>query len=127
MKTLLQTAALLAATCVAAAAAADPLEPDAGAPGRHGPVKVLVIVSAQGLNLSSEAGANLFLRRLDSAVSRACNDRPESGAYALGRTEAFQACRAKALETAMTYVHAPNARQRYAAMRGREELRLARR
>jgi UrcA family protein len=127
MKTLLQTAALLAATCLAGRATADPLAPVPGAPGGHGPVKVLVVVSSHGLNLSSEAGADLFIRRLDGAVNRACNDRPKSGAFALDRSAQFHACRAKALETAMAYVHSPMVRQRYAAMRTSDDLRLARR
>jgi UrcA family protein len=126
MKTLLQTAALLAATCLAGAAVADPLAPTRGAPGGGGPVKVLVIVSSQGLNLSTEVGADQFIRRLDTAINRACNDRPESGIFALGRSAQFHACRAKALETAMAYVHSPIVRQRYAARRS-DELRLAHR
>lgn len=127
MKTLLQIAALLAAACVTGAAAAQPLTPTRGAPGQHGPVKVLVIVSSHGLDLSSEAGANLFIDRLDTAVNRACDDRPTSGAFTLGRSAEFHACRAKALESAMAYVHAPAVRQRYAEMRKSDELRLAHR
>jgi UrcA family protein len=127
MKTLLQTAAaLLAATCLAGAATADPLAPMPGAPGGNGPVKVLVIVTSHGLNLSSEAGADLFIRRLDAAVNRACDDRPKSGVFALSRSAQFHACRAKALETAMAYVHSPVVRQRYAARRS-DELHLAHR
>jgi UrcA family protein len=127
MKTLLHIVALMAATCVAGGAAAQPLTPMPGAPGQHGPVKVLVIVSSHGLDLSSEAGADLFISRLDTAVNRACDDRPNSGAFTLGRSAEFHACRAKALETAMAYIHSPVVRQRYAVMRRSDELRLAHR
>jgi UrcA family protein len=127
MKTLLQITALLAATCLAGAAVADPLAPMPGAPGGRGPVRVLVIVSSQGLNLSTEVGAEQFIRRLDTAINRACNDRPASGIFALGRSAQVHACRAKALETAMAFVHSPVVRQRYAEIRRSDELHLARR
>jgi UrcA family protein len=127
MKTLLQITALLAATCVAGTAVCQPQAPEPGAPGRHGPVKVLVIVNAHGLDLSSAAGADRFVSRLDAAVNRACNDRPTIGAFTLFRSDEFQACRAKALETAMVYVRSPLVRQRYAQMRAGDQLRLARR
>lgn len=127
MKTLLQITALLAATCFATAAAADRLSPFAGAPGGHGPVKVLVIVSSHGLNLSSEVGAYQFIRRLDTAIDRACHDRPTSGVFALSHSEQFQACRAKAVETAMTYVQSPIVKRRYAEMRRSDEFHLAHR
>jgi UrcA family protein len=127
MKTLLQPAILLAALCLASAATADPLVPMPGAPGGRGPVKVVVIVSSQGLNLSSKGGAALFIRRLDSAVNRACDDRPKGGVFNLGRSGGFHACRVKALEAAMAYVHSPVVKQRYAEMRRSNELHLARR
>jgi len=120
--------AAVAAFLFAGAATADPLAPEPGAPGGHGPVKVLVIVSSHGLNLSNEAGADLFLRRLDTAINRACDDRPGRGAaYAPGRTSQFHACRAKALETAMAYVHSPVVKQRYAQLHKRDQVHLARR
>jgi UrcA family protein len=87
----------------------------------------MVIVSSHGLDLSSEAGADLFIGRLDTAVNRACDDRPASGVFTLTRSEGFQACRAKALETAMAYVRSPLVRQRYAQIRTSNELRLAHR
>jgi UrcA family protein len=132
MHTLLQTAAQIAACAVAAAclattAFADPLAPDPGAPGRHGPIKVLVIVSSHGLNLSTEAGADLFMRRIETAIDRACNDRPQSGALVLDRSDHFHACRAKALESAMAYVHSPLVRHRYAQLRRADQVRVARR
>lgn len=127
MKTLLQITAALAAAYFATAAVADPLAPSPGAPGGHGPVKVLVIVSSHGLDLSGEAGADQFIHRLDTAIDRACHDRPTSGAFALGRSGKFQTCRAEALETAMTYVHSPMVKQRYAQMRRSDELHLAHR
>ncbi|MFI4966167.1 MAG: UrcA family protein [Caulobacterales bacterium] len=128
MKALLQIAALLAATCLASVASAQPLANLPGVPGGHGPVKVLVIVSSHGLDLSTDAGADQFLGRLTDAVNRACNDRPVDGpALTIARTAKFQVCRAQALETALTYVHSPIVRRRYAAMAARDDLRLARR
>jgi len=122
---LLQITALLGAAGFAAAAA--PLTPFPGAPGGHGPVKVLVIVSSHGLDLSNEVGASLFIHRLDTAINRACHDRPTSVAFALSRSAQFHACRAEALETAMAYVHSPVVKRRYAEMRRSDELHLAHR
>jgi|KBSMisStaDraftv2_1062788.scaffolds.fasta_scaffold132219_3 UrcA family protein len=127
MKTLLQITAALAAAYFATAAVANPLAPFPGAPGGHTPVKVLVIVSSHGLNLSSEVGAEQFIYRLDTAINRACHDRPTSGAFALSRSRQFHACRAEALETAMTYVHSPIVKRRYAEVRTSDELHLAHR
>lgn len=127
MKIMLQTAALLACVCLCGAAAAGPLEPLPGAPGGHGPVKALVIVSSHGLNLSGEAGGALFVRRLTTAVDRACNDRPRNGAFALSRSTEFHTCRTEALATAMAYVHSPIVKRRYAEMRRSDELHLAHR
>jgi UrcA family protein len=127
MKTLLQTAALLAATCLAGAAGADPKAPAPGAFDGPGPVKVLVIVNSHGLDLSSEAGADVFIRRLDAAVNRACDDRPKSGVFTLGRSAQFHACRAKALETAIASVHSPIVKQRYAETLSSDKVRLSRR
>jgi UrcA family protein len=91
-------------------------------------VKVLVIVSSHGLDLGSDAGANQFLDRLNAAVTRACDDRPADGpAMMMTRTTGFYECRSKALQTAMTYVHSPLVKRRYAAIEARDGLRLARR
>ncbi len=127
MKTLLQTAALLTATCLAGAATADPLSPMPGAPGGHGPVKVLVIVSSHGLDLSSEAGAGLFISRLDTAIDRACDVRPQSVVVVPGRSVHATACKADALEAAMAYVRSPIVKRRYAETRRSDGLHLAHR
>lgn len=124
---LLAIASAAAALLLAGSAACDPLAPHPGAPGGHGPVKVMVIVSSHGLDLSSPGGAEQFLQRLDSAVNRACDDRPAGPPRSLGRSPAFRECRAKALETAMTYVRSPLVRERYAQLRAKDSLRLARR
>ena len=55
------------------------MDPSPGAPGGHGQVKVLVIVSSHGLDLTSDAGADQFLGRLTAAVNHACDDRPADG------------------------------------------------
>jgi UrcA family protein len=122
-------ASLLAACGLAAAtgAAANPLAAYAGAPGGHGPVKVLVIVSSHGLDLSSERGADLFLRRLDAAVDQACNDRPSGPLLLLSRTSQYYACHDKALHDAMAYVHSPLVRQRFAQLGAASGVRVARR
>jgi len=128
MKTQLLAAALIAAAGLAGAAAAGPLDPNPGAPGGHAPVKVLVIVSSHGLDLTTDAGADQFLGRLTAAVNHACNDRLANGPpLTLARTPGFHRCRSQALETAMTYVHSPIVKRRYAAMEAENGLRLARR
>lgn len=120
-------AALVAAAGIVGAAAAGPLDPNPGAPGGHGQVKVLVIVSSHGLDLTNDAGADQFLGRLSAAVNRACDDRPAGPPLMPGRTPGFDTCRSQALETAMTYVHSPIVKRRYAAIEARDGLRLARR
>jgi UrcA family protein len=128
MKMQLFAAALIAAAGIAGAAFGGPLDPGPGVPGGHGPVKVMVIVSSHGLDLTSSAGADRFLDRLTAAVNRACNDRPADGQpLMVARTAGFDVCRAQALETAMTYVHSPTVRRRYAAIESRNDLRLAHR
>jgi UrcA family protein len=128
MQTQLFAAALIAAAGIAGAALAGPLDAKPGAPGGHGPVKVLVIVSSHGLDLSSDAGADRFLGRLTSAVNRACDDRRSNGPMLnLAHSEGFYACRSEAIETAMTYVRSPVVTRRYAASEARDGLRLARR
>src|SRR5258708_7186186 len=127
MKTLLQITALLAASFIAGAAVSQPVDLEAGAPGGHGPVQVMVIVSSHGLDPAGEAGAVLFRGRLATRGTRACDARPASGVFTLSRSQGFQACRAKALETAMAYVRSPLVRQRYAQIRTSNELRLAHR
>ena len=128
MKRQLLAAALIAAVGIAGAAVAGPLDAMPGAPGGHSPVKVLVIVSSHGLDLTSDAGAGKFLDRLTGAVNRACDDRPTDGpALSLGRTSDFYDCRNQALEAAMTYVHSPIVKRRYAANEARGRMRLARR
>jgi UrcA family protein len=128
MKTQLLAAALIAAAGLAGAAAAGSLDSRPGDPGGHGPVKVLVIVSSQGLDLTTDVGADQFLGRLTFAVNTACDDRPTDGpALTMTRSGGFAACRAQALETAMTYVRSPIAKRRYAAIEAKDNLRLARR
>lgn len=129
MPTRLAFVSLLAACGLAmtSAAAGDPLAPIPGAPGGHGPVKVMVIVSSHGLDLSSERGAYLFLRRLDAAVAQACNDRPTGPHLRLSRPRQFYACRGKALDQAMIYVHSPLVRQRFAQRNGETGRQVARR
>ena len=128
MTTRLFAAAFIAAAGLAGAAAAGSLDSRPGDPGGHGPVKALVIVSSRGLDLASDAGADRFLGRLTTAVNVACDDRPTDGpALTMTRSGGFQTCRAQALETAMTYVHSPIVKRRYAAMGAKDGLVLARR
>jgi len=128
MKTQFLAAALVAAAGLAGAAAAGSLDSQPGEPGGHGPVKVLVIISSHGLDLASDAGADRFLGRLTAAVNIACDDRPADGpALTIARSAGFQTCRAQALETAMTYVHSPIVKRRYAAIEAKDGLLLARR
>lgn len=128
MKTQLLGAALVAAAGLAGAACAGTPAPREGETGGHGQMKVLVIVSSHGLDLTSDLGADQFLRRLTSAVDAACDDRPiYAPTLRLGRTVAFDRCRSQALEMAMTYVHSPIVKRRYAVIEARDGIHLARR
>jgi UrcA family protein len=122
----LQICALLAVLGLAGAAAADPLAPYPGAPGGYGPVKVMVIVSAHGLNLSSADGAHQFVRRLEVAVNRACDDRA-APPLAIARSQGFYTCRERAMEMAMAYVSSPLVKRAYAHLQQKSAVRLARR
>lgn len=127
MKTRLLAAALVAAAGLAGGAVAGSLDVRSGDPGGHGPVKVLVIVSSRGLNLSSDVGADRFLGRLSAAVNAACDDRLNGPPLTTTRTAGFQTCRIEALQRAMTYIRSPIVKRRYAAIGAKDDLRLARR
>ena len=118
---------VLATLCLAGAAAADPLGAKQGAPGGLGRTRVLVAVNSRGLDLSGAPGADLFLRRLEVAVGRACDDRASGMPLQAGPSVGAQACRREALELAMTYVHSPLVKRRYAEARTRGGVHLARR
>jgi len=124
-------AAVLSAALVlggAGLARAQALERAPGAPTNAGPVSVLVRVSSHDLDLSSEAGADMFVRRLSSAINRACNDRlPDAPPSMLARSDGFRACRATALSSATNKVRSPLVRQRIAQLHGRGETHIARR
>lgn len=107
----LALASILAAT-VTGAAAAQTLHAAPGTPSGCSPVKALMLASSRGLNLSSDDGADLFLRRLSLAVDRACKDRGRNAAPA-----AFQMCRADALAQTQAFVHSPAAKLRLAKLR----------
>ena len=131
MQQLLKTPALSAlalALAVAGAVSAEPLKRSPGTPTGYGPVKVQVVVSARGLDLSSDAGADQFLSRLSHAVSRACDDRPKDGPrLMIARSVAFHACRAHALEEARNLVRSPAVKRRIADLQIQGQTRLARR
>ena len=127
MKTQLLAAALIAAAGLAGAAVAGSLDVRSGNPGGQGPVRVLVIVSSRGLDLSSDAGADHFFGRLSAAVNAACDDRSNGPPLTTARRAGFQTCRAQALQEAMTYVRSPIVKRRYAAIELKDNLRLARR
>jgi UrcA family protein len=118
MKNQLFAAALTAAAAAAGAAFAGSLDASPGAPGGHGPVRVLVIESSRGLDLTSPAGADRFVAHLDAAVNRACNARTADDA-------AFYGCRSQALAQAVTYVRSPAVRRRFAALPAQGGVRLA--
>lgn len=129
MQNLLKTFVLSTlAIAVASAASAEPLKRSPGTPTGYGPVKVQVVVSARGLDLSSDAGADQFRDRLSQAINRACDDRRKGGPQLMAaRSAGFHACRAQALQEAVTLVRAPAAKQRIADLQMQGQMRLARR
>jgi UrcA family protein len=115
----LALASILAAT-ITGAAAAQTLHASPGTPAGYSPVKELMLVSSRGLNLSSDDGADLFMRRLSMAVDRACHDRGQNAAPA-----AFEVCRADAFAQAQTLVRSPLAKRRFAQLRTSRSTQLA--
>jgi UrcA family protein len=118
-------AAILAALCAATPAAAGSLANPTGRPTHYGPMTVQVLVSSRGLDLSSEAGARIFLHRLAQAAERTCNPRANGPALSLIKSPEVRACEARATAQGMAQVSSPLVRRLYA--QASSGVRLARR
>jgi len=84
---------------------------------------VQVRVSSAGLDLTTEAGAGLYLKRLARAATAACGGQPDYSPLVLSSEKRFQACRAKALADGVAQSASPMVQRQYAA--AQDALRLA--
>jgi UrcA family protein len=58
---------------------------------------VQVRVSSAGLDLTTEAGAGVYLKRLARAATAACGGQPDHSPLVFASEKRFQACRTRAL------------------------------
>jgi UrcA family protein len=92
---------MLAKKTLAAVAALAVLGFGAAAHGQTLSVKVSVI----DLNLDSEAGAQVALRRIQSAANHICGD--EANTRVLSRSALYRACLRSTVDNAVAGVHKP--------------------
>ena len=88
---------------------------------------VTLKVSARGLDLKSEAGADAMLGRLARAASAACGGLPGQGPLLLAQTAAYRSCALSSVEAAVKSSRSPLLSRRYAALKGDRVLALAER
>ena len=105
--------AVLSAGAVAPAAHADP---DVRT--------VSVRVASEGLDLSTETGASIYLHRLSRAAITACGGQPDYSPLATSGEQRFKACRDKALGAAVAQSASALVQRQYAATQ--DALRIAR-
>jgi UrcA family protein len=79
---------------------------------------VSIRVSTQGLDLTSEAGAEAFLKRLGSAADRACGGQPAPGVAQLSQSKHREACRLRAMGASVAKLDHPNVSRLHAASPG---------
>jgi UrcA family protein len=100
----LLVAAALGASALAPAAHAEP------------DVRTMSVrVTSAGLDLTTEAGAGLFLKRLSRAATEACGGQPDSSPLATSAAKRFETCRSEALSTAVVRSASPLVQRLYAA------------
>jgi UrcA family protein len=85
---------------------------------------VSVRVTSAGLDLASEAGAAVYLKRLARAANEACGGQPDYSPLATSGAKRFEACRGRALSAAVAQSASPLVQRQYAATQ--DDLRLAR-
>jgi len=76
---------------------------------------VSVRVTSAGLDLTTEAGAAVYLKRLARAATEACGGQPDYSPLATSGAKRFEACRGRALSTAVAQSASPLVQRRYAA------------
>jgi len=76
-----------------------------------------VVVSTEGLDLSTQAGAKAFYSRLSHAVVDGCGGAPTS--FLGSEEERFQACYKAAMDEAVAKAHAPLLAQLHAGKAAR--------
>jgi UrcA family protein len=107
---------LIAAAAVAGGARAQSPDPN------KGPQNVEIRVSYAGLDLTSEAGAKVFLKRLTSAADSACGGSPGAGVAQLSQNTHRAACRVRALTAAVAKVDQPVVSRLHAAVPATETI-----
>lgn len=96
---------MLAKTTLAAVAALTVLGFGVAAHGETEPNKLSVKVSVIDLNLNSEAGARVALRRIRNAANLICGDEPN--ARVLNRSTLYHTCLRSTVDDAVASVRKP--------------------
>lgn len=89
------------------------------------PTTVEVRVNSAGLDLTTEAGADEFLKRLSRAASRACGGRPDVGPLILEARGRFEDCHAKAVSAAVEQANSAVLDRRFVSSPDAAYLKLA--
>jgi UrcA family protein len=82
-------------------------------------------VTSASLDLSTEAGADQFLARIERAATQVCGGYPDLSPLASNALQRFRACRAKAVATAVAQSGSPMVQRQFAASEAARHLRVA--
>lgn len=110
------------AAALAIAACGDAAGP---AQARSNLTTIQIRVSSAGMDLTTEAGADAFLKRLSRAATNACGGYPDSSPHITDAQQRFRACRAKALAGAVEQSQSAMLQRRFAARLNAATPRLA--
>lgn len=115
---------MLIAACAVAGAIAQPALSETAA--RPGMTKVELRVTSQGLDLTTEAGAAQFLKRLSHAAAQVCGGHPDaSPVRAQDAARIYRQCQDKALSDVVAQSQWPLVHEQYAAARDVGSARVA--
>jgi UrcA family protein len=98
-----------------------------GGPALAGPSlnTVEVRVSSEGLDLTSQAGAEQFLQRLSQAATQACGGAPDSSPLVKDAARRFRQCRLTAVAVAVGNSRSPKVWRAFTATLQADSRRLA--
>jgi UrcA family protein len=114
---------MFVAACAVVAIAQPALSETYAGPGE---TKVQMRVTSQGLDLTTEAGAAQFVKRLSQAASQVCGGHPDLSPYrAHDAARGYRQCQDKALSDVVAQSQWPLVRQQYAAIHDVGSARLA--
>ncbi len=90
-----------------------------------GPNQVEIRVSSDGLDLTTQAGADQFLQRLYRAATIACGTTPDASPLVANPVRKFEFCRANAIADAIDQSRAPLIRRQVPSVRQNPARRMA--